>query len=92
MAELKAKYTLLHDTVVRYAVYWCGDISYYIYSSYWYWQLCYSPQSRPLGKDLGSSSLRSDTRNYGGKVGSEKGKGGIQLGVSTGVGGNWGLV
>lgn len=34
MAELKAKYTLLHDTVIRYAICGRGDIFYHIYISF----------------------------------------------------------
>ena len=39
VAELKAKYTLLHDTVRRYAVYWCGNILNHIYIPHLWWDL-----------------------------------------------------
>ena len=41
MAELKAKYTLLHDTVMRYAIYQCGDILTHASTSYLKWDPSY---------------------------------------------------
>lgn len=33
MAELKAKYTVLHDMVVRYAIGQCGDTFHHVFIS-----------------------------------------------------------
>lgn len=41
MAELKAKYTLLHDTVMRYAVYQRGDMFTHASTSYLKWDPSY---------------------------------------------------
>lgn len=69
VAELKAKYTFLHDTLIRYATYLVKEVGtssiVFIFLLVMGPILCCIPlKSGSFGKNLSSSTLRSDTRNY----------------------------